>query len=78
MNDRDWVLSAIQDLQELANRHDLEQVADALDDVFRVARTELESGHTGTSGDAIEPKPRSVGEVIVFPRQWKPPSAQHL
>ena len=77
MNDRAWVLNAIQDLQELANQHSLKRVADALDDVLRVANTELQPELNSKYAATKEAMHRKSGEVVSFPANRKPQATWH-
>lgn len=67
MSDREWILLAIQDLQELANQHAMERVAEALDDVFYVARTELNTERKRKASYREESSQHKTGEVVIFP-----------
>ena len=68
MSEKVWILSAIQDLQDLAIQHSLEDVANALADVLSVAIREVEADKEQRLERLAEEKQRSLGEVVNFPR----------
>ena len=67
MIERDWILTAIQDLQELANRHSMEEVANALNDVLQIAIVEVEADEEPKLIASSEQKPRTTCEVVILP-----------